>query len=142
MGSAPLLLGLCLTLGGTGDPVVFVPGESFTLAWTHSIERQRWEEDYAVRAGKKPGSATLHATQARIRGSGAGMDPPPDAWLENGWYHYRPTEPTPAVLRLSRSAFVPDYELCPAGQGCRAMSDWLLSDGGITVLYACTATDR
>lgn len=138
MGTATLLLGLCLSLAGTpGQPVVFVPGKAFTLAWTHSIERQRWEEDYAVRPGPSPGSATLHATAAWIRGSGAGMEPPPDARLENGWYHYQPTEKTPGTLRLSRSEFVPDYELCDAAKNCRPLEHWLPGDGGVTELTAC-----
>jgi hypothetical protein len=138
MGTAPLLLGLCLTLTGSpGQPEVFIPGEAFTLAWTHSIERQRWEEDYAVRPGSRPGSAVLHATQARIRGSGAGMEPPPDARLEAGWYRYTPAGDTPAVLRLSRSAFVPDYELCDPHRGCRPLGHWLPSDGRVTEMTAC-----
>jgi len=136
------LLGLCLALaaapGAAQDATVFVPGERFTLAWVHSIEKTRWEEDYAVRAdANAPTGAVLHAVQARIRGSGAGMEPPPGAVWRDGWYAYTPAEAQPAVLRLSRSAFVPDYELCPEGRDCRPMGHWLPSDGGVTLLTAC-----
>lgn len=132
------LLGLCLALAAAPEVVVFVPGERFTLAWVHSIEKTRWEEDYAVRAdATAPAGAVLHAVQARIRGSGAGMEPPPGAVLRDGWYTYTPAETEPPVLRLSRSGFVPDYELCPGGRDCRSMGDWLPSDGGATLLSAC-----
>jgi len=148
MSTSPLLvLGICLALQGppgqmatspgTPGTTVFIPGETFTLAWVHSIERQRWEEDYAVRPGPQPGTAILHATAARVRGSAAGMEPPPEAKLINGWYHYIPADPAPTVLRLSRSAFVPDYERCDASHGCRPLTHWLPSDGGVTELVAC-----
>lgn len=133
------LLGLCLALAAAPGTVVFVPGERFTLAWVHSIEKTRWEEDYAVCADTAaPAGAVLHAVQARIRGSGAGMEPPPGAVLRDGWYAYTPAEKQPAALRLSRSGFVPDYELCPAGRDCQPMGHWLPSDGGVTLLSACT----
>jgi hypothetical protein len=132
------LLGLCLALAAAPAAVVFVPGHHFTLAWTHSIEKTRWEEDYAVRAdATAPAGAVLQAVQARIRGSGAGMEPPPGAVLRDGWYAYTPAEAPPAVLRLSRSGFVPDYELCPGGRDCRPMGAWLPGDGGVTLLSAC-----
>jgi hypothetical protein len=137
--TAPLLvLGICLSLPGTPHQgAVFIPGERFTLAWTHSIERQRWEEDYEVRPGTQPGTAVLHAVAARVRGSAAGMEPPPDAQLVHGWYHYTPTQASPDRLVLSRSAFVPDYQRCDLLQGCRPLSHWLASDGGVTELTAC-----
>lgn len=139
MSTAPLLaLGICLSLQGAPQPlVVFIPGDRFTLAWTHSIELQRWEEDYEVRPGPQPGTAFLHALAARVRGSAAGMEPPPDARLVNGWYQYTPTETVPARLLLSRSAYVPDYERCDALQGCQPLAHWLPSDGGVTELTAC-----
>jgi len=144
MSTAPLLvLGICLSLQGAPEqPIVFVPGERFTLAWTHSIEHQRWEEDYAVRPGAQPGTAVLHATAARVRGSAAGMEPPPDAKLVDGWYQYTPDETAPGLLRLSRSSFVPDYLLCHADRGCRPLAHWLPSDGGVTELTPCTGKRR
>lgn len=135
-----MLAGICLALAtaGTGAPPVFVPATHFTLAWTHSIEKVRWEEDYRV-AGDGPGaSPVLHAEAARVRGSGAGMEPPPDARLAEGWYHYRPALATATELRLTRSEFTPDYELCLDGR-CRPLGHWLASDQGVTLLRPCGA---
>lgn len=133
-------LGVCLVLAAAAvtpahEPV-FVATKRFTLAWTHSIEKVRWEEDYAVVTAPGPGRAELLALTARVKGSAAGMEPPPDAVLKDGWYSYTPAERAPAGLPLSRSGFVPDYELCTDGQ-CRPLSHWLASDGGVTRLTAC-----
>ena len=139
-------LGVCLVLAAAAAAPIhgpaFVATERFTLAWTHSIEKVRWEEDYAVVAA--PGRAAppeLRALSARVKGSGAGMEPPPDAVLKDGWYSYTPAQRAPGELRLSRSAFVPDYELCMDGR-CRPLSHWLPSDGGVTRLTACRAPGK
>jgi hypothetical protein len=138
------LAGVCLALvtatGATSGPAVFVPVHSFTLAWTHSIEKVRWEEDYVVRPGKTPEAVpVLEAVVARVHGSGAGMEPPPDARLRHGWYEYTPTLRHPAELRLTRSGFTADYDWCTGGR-CRSMADLLPSNGGVTVLTACGST--
>ena len=131
-------LGICLSLSAAlySSPVVFVPVTEFTLAWTHSIEKVRWEEDYAVRLDPHSSQPLLHAVRARVRGSAAGMEPPPDAVLHQGWYQYTPAITTPPELRLTRSEFTPDYEVCLPGR-CQPLSDWLGSDGGVTLLKAC-----
>lgn len=129
------VLGLCLALAAVPATQAFVPGERFTLAWVHSIEKVRWEEDYTVSALP----LRLNATGARIKGSAAGMEPPPDAVLRDGWYHYTPTEPHPPVLRLTRSEFTADFELCTP-YGCQPMGRWLPSDGGVTEMTACKGT--
>lgn len=138
-------LGVCLVLAAAAvtpahEPV-FVATERFTLAWTHSIEKVRWEEDYAVVATPGPGRAELLALTARVKGSAAGMEPPPGAVLKDGWYSYTPADRSPSALPLSRSEFVPDYELCTDGQ-CRPLSHWLPSDGGVTRLTACRAPGK
>ncbi len=141
------LVGVCLSLlgaagavadSGAGQPV-FIPVQRFTLAWVHTIEKVRWEEDYAVKS--VAADAVLKAVAARVRGSAAGMEPPPDAQLKNGWYEYKPQISEPAVLRLTRSGFAADYEFCSGGS-CRPMSDYLPSDGGITLLSACHASSQ
>jgi hypothetical protein len=138
------MLGICLLLAAAalGEEPRFVPLQRFTLAWTHSIEKVRWEEDYAVEGGVDGGVLAgaapprLRALAARVRGSGAGMEPPPDAVWRDGWYHYRPAEREAGTLRLTRSEFTPDYELCAEG-ACRPLAHWLPSDGGVTLLSAC-----
>jgi hypothetical protein len=60
-------MSLCLAAGAAGA-VLAVNG--FTLAWMHSIEKIRWEEDWRI-VGRE-----LVITEARIRGTGAGMEPP------------------------------------------------------------------
>ncbi|MDO9074506.1 MAG: DUF1850 domain-containing protein [Rubrivivax sp.] len=120
-----------------GTPV-FVAAEAFTLAWTHSIEKQRWEEDYLVLPGAtREAPPRLRASAARVRGSAAGMEPPEGARLVGGWYTYTPAITHPEELRLTRSEFTPDFELCLRGV-CHPMGHWLASDGGVTRLTACS----
>lgn len=149
-----LTLGVCLALAASLAPgtepapaaaslpsgAVFVPVQAFALAWTHSIEKTRWQEDYRVlRDGQ--GTPRLRLEQARIQGSGAGMEPPADAVLKNGWYHYRPAVLPLGLLRLTRSPHTPDYDWCDNTAGpnetCRPLEQWLPSDGGITLLWPC-----
>ncbi|GAA6140623.1 DUF1850 domain-containing protein [Hydrogenophaga sp. 5NK40-0174] len=144
-------LGACLVLATaqTAAPgvnataqEVFMPGERFTLAWTHSIEKVRWEEDYRIVVPKVHGSSErpqLLIEAARIRGTGAGMEPPADAVLKDGWYHYHPKTPSPYEQRLTRSPYTADYEWCSADKQCQPMGELLLSDGGITLLRPCRA---
>ncbi len=138
------VLGICLVLAASAQAdtaalPVFVPGSHLTLAWTHSIEKVRWEEDYEVRVQPSPAhTLTLNAVKARVHGSAAGMEPPDDAVLKNGWYEYTPQIAHPRALRLTRSEFTADYEVCH-GTRCQPMSHWLPSDQGITVMTPCVA---
>ena len=66
---------LCLASAGLVKALSIA---TFTLAWTHSIEKTDWQEDWRV----TPEGLVL--TQARVKGSGAGMEPPPGARLING----------------------------------------------------------
>ena len=114
-----------------------LPVDSFTLAWTHSIEKVRWEEDYVVETGTTEGrSPVLKALSARIKGSAAGMEPPDDAVLKNGWFEYTPRKTVVPELRLTRSEFTADYDWCVAGK-CQRMSDFIASDGGVTSARPC-----
>ncbi len=127
-------LGVCLALAGApAQPPVFVPAQQFTLAWTHSIERVRWEEDYTIIDGQEP---RLQAGKARIKGSAAGMEPPPEAVKRDGWYEYQPHQWPDTPLRLTRSGYTPDYDWCEQ-QTCQPMEDLLPTDGDITLLYPC-----
>lgn len=125
-----LAMALCLS---AGDRTVVLPVDRFTLAWEHTVEHQRWEEDYAVRDGE------LVLEQARIRGSGAGMEPPAGAVLREGAWQYRPREARHGPLVLARSDVGEDYRLCIAGR-CAPLSHWL--PPGPATLAACSATGR
>ncbi len=138
-----LSAGLCLALAAQfavdlpadGAAQAFIPGHEFKLAWTHSIEKVRWEEFYSVHV-QAADSVRLSLDSARVRGSAAGMEPPDDARLIQGWYVYTPKAPLPPALRLTRSPYTGDYTLCVDGQ-CQPMSNWLVSDGGVTLMWAC-----
>lgn len=158
-----LSLGVCLQLASAAEaaPVsipVFVPVHEFTLAWEHSIEKVRWEEDYEVifseqsqnalkadfgnveKSSENTHQVVLLAKAARIRGSAAGMDPPEGAIFKDGWYHYTPLIVEHQEIRLTRSEFVPDYEWCDQS-GCRSLADIFPSDGGVTLISACEISD-
>jgi hypothetical protein len=106
---------LCLAAGAVS---VVLAVESFTLSWIHSIEKIRWEEDWRIE-GK-----TLVLKEARIRGSGAGMEPPVGSVLKNGVWHYRPAVPPQKTLRLTHSPYTSGYEICVAGR-CQPLADHL-----------------
>lgn len=106
-----------LCLHSDGVPTRTLPATQFTLAWMHSIEKIRWEEDWRL----DDGAMTL--VEARVRGSGAGMEPAPGARLVDGVWHYRVVRREPA-LALTHSPFTTGYTLCAAGR-CRPLTDWL-----------------
>ena len=118
---------LCLAAAGFSATI---PAHTFTLAWQHSIEKVVWEEDYIV-AGD-----WLYLSGARIRGSGAGMEPPDGAVLLAGVWHYRPAQRWSRALTVARSEFVEDYRLCVEGR-CMPMSNWIPVRAGATRLAPC-----
>lgn len=96
-----------------------LPDSRFTLAWIHSVERVEWRETWAVETGQ------LRLLEARVHGSGAGMEPGPGAHWENGWWVWQPRPPLEVPsLELVRSGVVADYELCLTGT-CRPLGVWL-----------------
>lgn len=109
-------LALCAFVGGA--LVARLDAPEFTLAWTHSVEKILWEEDYRVTA------AGLELTEARVRGAGAGMEPPAGAIFQDGSWRYRPALPPLEELVLADAGVVPDHDLCVAGR-CRPLHAWL-----------------
>ena len=122
-------MALCLAAGAVSAVLAI---NSFTLAWMHSIERVRWEEDWRVDAGQ------LQIVAARIKGSGAGMEPPDDAVLQGGAWHYRPRVAAMDRLTLAHSPYTAGYELCTGGS-CRLLADYLpgIGESATIVLAAC-----
>ncbi len=119
--------GICLSAGALH---AFIATAQFALAWTHSIEKILWEEDYRAVNGR------LELIEARVRGSGAGMEPPAGAVLRDGAWHYRPALPPQPALQLARSTYVRDYDLCVEGT-CRPLADWIPISAGTTTVSAC-----
>ncbi len=107
--------GLCLAAGAL---IASLPLSAFTLAWTHSIEKTRWEEDYRIEASR------LVLTEARIKGAGAGMEPPADADFRNGVWHYPPKLPPLERLALTHSPYAADYEIC-SNAACKPLAEIL-----------------
>ena len=124
---------ICLAVGAL---VATLATNNFTLAWTHSIEKVRWEEDWQAT------SEGLKITEARIRGTGAGMEIPPDAVLKNGVWHYVPSMSVVHNLRLAHSEFAPEYELCmgkPGALKCHTLSNSLrgIDNNGVIEIRHC-----
>jgi hypothetical protein len=94
---------ICLVVAGVVRATL--PQPEFTLTWEHSVQKTRWEERY--RADRE----ALTLVEARVQGSGAGMEPAPQAVLRGGWWAWQPGTRL-SVLRLTRSEFTPDYTLC------------------------------
>jgi len=126
------VIGLCLGLAGTVWATLPVP--AFTLAWQHTIEKIRWEEDYRVTA------EGLLLGEARVKGSGAGMEIPADAVLHDGSWHYRRSLPPLQPLRLGRTPEAGDYQLCFDG-ACHPLGEWLgppRAEQPAVELWSCT----
>lgn len=127
-------MGLCVWAGGA--LLAALPLGEFTLAWTHSIEKIRWEEDWRITP------AGLRIVEARIRGTGAGMEPPAGAQLRNGVWHYRPPLGVQRSLTLARSAEVADYAFCVKGR-CRPLSESIpgLAASASVTLVTCRGNE-
>ncbi|MEJ1161516.1 DUF1850 domain-containing protein [Prosthecomicrobium sp. N25] len=104
---------ICLISGAKS---VVVAAEVVTLAWTHSVEKTEWRETYAATP------AGLQIVEARIKGSGAGMEPGEGARLVDGWWVWRPALPALASVPLARSGAVADWRVC-SHHACTAAGD-------------------
>lgn len=108
-----LMSALCIAIAVAAGAVV-LPSPRLTLAWTHSVERTGWEEDYVI-ADKR-----LRLEEARIRRSGAGMEPGAGATWRDGWWRYTPQIPDLSELTLANSSEARGYTICWDG-GCHPL---------------------
>jgi len=105
-------LTLCILAAGK---LAAVAAAAFTLSWTHSVQKTEWREDWRVTP------AGLQLAEARVRGSGAGMEPPEGSVLEDGWWVWRPELPPQRKLVLAASgATGGGWRFC-AGAACREL---------------------
>jgi hypothetical protein len=105
--------------------------EAFTLAWTHSVEKIEWQENWRI-AGDR-----LTLVEARVKGTGAGMEPPPEAKLIDGSWRWHPAVTPLAQLELRRSGSTADWRLCLPGETCRVLGDLVPAAADPVVLSAC-----
>ncbi|MCB1754598.1 MAG: DUF1850 domain-containing protein [Gammaproteobacteria bacterium] len=97
----------CLLVGGKS---LMLASGLFSLSWTHSVERTQWQEFWRVEP------AGLVIVEARISGSGAGMEPPDDAVFDGRSWRYVPDLPPLPELLLARSGMtVSAWTLCADG---------------------------
>jgi hypothetical protein len=106
-------LSLCFISAGVTKTLALA---AFTLVWTHSIEKIDWQEDWRVTP------RGLELVQARVKGSGAGMEPPPEARLVDGWFQWQPKRPPMHEVVLGNSGLAGEWRLCTAGR-CRTLSE-------------------
>jgi hypothetical protein len=106
-------LSLCLASAGIVKALSIA---TFTLIWTHSIEKVGWQEDWRVTP------TGIELVQARVKGSGAGMEPPPEARLVDGWFQWQPKQPTMSQVVLGNSGAAGEWRLCANGD-CRTLSE-------------------
>ena len=100
----------CLLAGG----VALAVSGGFTLGWTHSVERTEWLEAWHVANGR------LHLDEARIRGSGAGMEPGEGAIRRDGWWVWQPGLSVPELALAAPGATGGGWRLC-TDAGCREL---------------------
>ena len=103
---------VCLLVAGLVRATLHAP--ELTLRWEHSVEKTRWEEVYVV------DGAEFVLAEARVSGTGAGMEPGNGATLRDGVWSWRPGTRLPE-LRLAHSHYTADYVMCTR-EGCRTLS--------------------
>lgn len=94
-----------------GTVALGLAGPDFTLNWAHSVEHVVWQEDWRIEAGG------LLLVTARVKGSGAGMEPGDGARLEGGWWVWSPGTKVDSLNLAASGATGGGWTLCPAGSG-------------------------
>ncbi len=82
---------------------------AFELRWTHSVERTEWTETWVV------DGTELVLQRATVQGSGAGMDPPPEAVFRQGRWEYRVPRRVQALHLAASGATVGGWQWCVGG---------------------------
>jgi hypothetical protein len=125
---------MSLCVAASGIVKVLAVG-AFTLAWTHSVEKTAWREDWRVT------DAGLLLVAARVKTSGAGMEPPPNARLADGWWQWNPTSAPLPELVLRDSGAAGDWNICVA-DGCHPVGEILGAGYDQVTLRPCADGTR
>lgn len=100
---------MSVCIASAGSVLTLLAG-SFSLSWTHSVEKTLWIEQWRVEGGR------LALTAASVQGSGAGIDLPPDAVWDGDRWTYTPGLAPLAQLHLAASgATASGWQLCAEG---------------------------
>ena len=79
----------------------------FTLSWTHSVEKIEWQEDWIINHNQ------LEIVEARVQGSGAGMEVPEGSKFVDGWWVYRPKDiKTNELLLATSNTNIQNWKIC------------------------------
>ncbi len=122
--------GFCIAAAGAA---IHAAASVFSLSWTHTVEKTLWQETWRVEESR------LILTEARVKGSGAGMEPAPDARLEGGFYVWMPDEARKKIV-LRRDPHAGDWRLCAAGR-CAELGEWLKPDADPVTLSPAAGED-
>lgn len=121
---------ICLVAGSKIAPLL---AGAITLAWTHSVQKTVWEEDW------RAGPVGLELVEARVQGSGAGMDPPPGAQFRDGMWKWQPNLPPQSQVVMRRSGATADWRICIAGK-CREMNSYVPAEADPVTMRICERT--
>ena len=122
-------MSLCLATAGVVKSLAVA---AFTLSWAHSVEKIEWQEDWRVTP------QGLEIVEARVKGSGAGMEPPPEALLKDGWFRWKPQLPVLPEVALGNSGLAGEWRVCRDG-ACQDLSAILGRTVGtaVTTMSVC-----
>jgi hypothetical protein len=125
---------LCLLVAGVLRATL--PGSELAVEWQHSVAKTRWTERYLIE------NDHLLLADACVEGSGAGMEPPPEAVRRAGAWCWQPRHALPE-LALTWSAYTADYRLC-AHDVCNTLRDWVgpVDDGTVVTVRPCNAAAK
>jgi hypothetical protein len=118
---------ICLAAGAL---LLTLGSGEITLRWRHSVQKTLWEEVW------RETPAGLVLAQARIQGSGAGMDPPDSARLVDGFWQWRPDLPPLPQVVMRRSGATADWQVCTDGR-CRSLDEMLPPQADPVVMKRC-----
>lgn len=101
-------MSLCIAAGGA---VLALAANSFTLSWTHSVEKTEWVEEWVIVDEK------LKVVAASVQGSGAGIDLPENAIrTDEGWRYTPDLPPMETLVMAASGATVSAWTLCANGE--------------------------
>lgn len=125
---------LCVIAAGVSVALplpLSLPGDGFELRWVHSVERTEWRERW------RPAPDGLRLVESRVRGSGAGMEPPEGAVLVDGWWIDHSASLTVPRLSLPLSPHAAPYQVCIADL-CRTLDSLLPAGAKTAILEPCS----